>query len=56
MRILLLGGTRFIGRHIVEALLAAVDPGGDRAALLRALTVLRDRCADDDWRSRWLRR
>ncbi|TDC47876.1 MarR family transcriptional regulator [Jiangella ureilytica] len=39
-----------------EALLAAVGPGDERAALLAALAVLCDRCADDDWRARWLRR
>jgi DNA-binding MarR family transcriptional regulator len=50
---------RATGRDLragTEALLAAVGPDGDRAALLRALTALRDRCADDDWRTRWLYR
>ncbi len=50
---------RATGRDLragTEALLAAVGPDGDRAALLRALAALRDRCADDDWRTRWLYR
>lgn len=39
-----------------DDLLAAVRPDGDRAALLEALAALRDRCADDGWKARWLRR